>query len=136
MIATWLASAAGKIIVIGLAIIGLLCGPIAAYQYFQINGLTLPVFGHVVAGLRDAAKDLKTCQSNNKGLQNALDTQNEQIRALGQASADATSKANAALAKVQAQEPATQAAVAKIAAAKPGPDVCKSADQLILENVQ
>lgn len=88
---TWLANTAVSIIVCALAIVGAICGPLSAYQHFEIAGVHLgfkvPVIGRVnlinIDGLRPAYEkdeaDLKTFRANQLALQKGLGICNASI---------------------------------------------------------
>lgn len=139
-------AALAKVIILVLAFLSLIAIPAAIVQTVRLDGISL--FGwHIVDGALQAATDsqnaaaaaqksLGTCQANRTTLQASIDQQNTQIQALGQASATAQARAAQALAAAQAKANVANAREAQIMAAKPGADLCRSADALILENVQ
>lgn len=146
MIATWLTGKLSGIIIFVLACLSIPLGIAAGVQTVRLDGISL--FGwHLIDGAiyaeqqaesaRDAAlKDLGTCQSNERTLQASIAMQNGAIHDLGIKTTEAEAKANAALDDVAAKSKQMAALEQKIMAAKPGADQCKSADALILENLQ
>lgn len=80
--------------------------------------------------------DLRQCRANEDELEGAIATQNAAIR---QAGADAKKRDDAARKAVRVAEQASREAerrAGRILAARPGEDVCASADALILETVR
>lgn len=136
MIAAWLANKAVMIAVVLLAILGTIMTPVAVVQTIRLDGFTL-LGWHITDGAlkaaADAKLDLNTCRANTDSLQAGISKQNASIAAMGRELKATQARAAAALAAAKAGRPAAAANQAAIIAAKPGPDICKSADALILE---
>jgi hypothetical protein len=125
--------------VLALAALAILALPALAVQTVRLDGISF--FGwHLVEGAlaaRDAARQgVAACHSAGAALDGALARQNAQVAALARASADAQARAQAALAAARAQSAKAAATEAQILAARPGADLCQSADALILEDVR
>lgn len=133
----WIASKAGQLLVIGLAIIGLLCGPLALWQAIEINGVS--VFGWTIAhGYKDAEKLYEAEQTQNKKLQHDYDSVSAAAKACSNQTALWKSRADTAaaefartlgeLSKARAQ---VDQLSAQILGMKPQGDVCKWSAQLL-----
>ena len=83
-----------------------------------------------------ASRNLITCQGNQDALTKSLDAQNASVAALKAQGAAATASANKALAAASSASAAAQTSAAKLLTAKPGADLCASADALILETLK
>lgn len=146
MVAAWATNKVLTIFVCVLALLGLIMTPVAAVQNVRLDGISL--FGwHLVDGAvqaRDVAyaardkalSDLGTCNANTKGLRAAINTQNASISALGKETADAKARAAAAILAAKAGRQGAAANQRAIIAATAGADVCKSANDLIVENAK
>ncbi len=145
MIAGWLAGKLSGIIIFCIACAAIPLAIIAGVQTVRLDGFTF-LWWHIVEGAipaRDAAikardralTDLGTCHANVAGLEDKIAIQNGKIADLGKESADAKAKADAAYAALADARKSNAAKIAQIMAAKPGPDQCKSADDLILESL-
>jgi len=99
------------------------------------------------AGLRSAVKTAQTqadaagrnlaaCQGNQDALTKSLNTQNASLVALKAQGDAATASADKAVAAASSASTAAQATAAKLLAAKPGADLCASADAMILETLK
>ena len=135
LITAWLAKKAVLIVVLALAVIGLICGPVALYQTARINGVAI-LWWHPVRGLKadlaaaqsDKAKalvDLAQSRQNASACTMALNKQNDVITAMG-AKTYAMLAGQAAL--VAAADKARQALAARqavyLAAPPAGADEC------------
>jgi len=83
-----------------------------------------------------ATRNLTTCQGNQDALTKSLSTQNASLAALKAQGDAATASADKAVQAATTASTAAQAAAVKLLAAKPGADLCTSADALILETVK
>ena len=83
-----------------------------------------------------ATRNLATCQGNQDALTTSLDAQNASLAALRTQGQAATASADKAIAAESTASVQAQAAAAKLLAAKPGADICASADALILETLK
>lgn len=83
-----------------------------------------------------ATRNLVTCQGNQQALSQSLDAQNASLAALKAQGDAATASATKAVQAAASASAAAQTSVAKLLGAKPGADVCASADALILETLQ
>ena len=139
MIATWLANKTFQIGVIILAVLGIVTVPLAIIQTVRLDGVSIMgwhLTQGVLAAREQAVKNLGACRADGAGLQNALALQNNRIAALAKAGAAAQARADRALAQVRAAGKAAMARERQLLAAKPGSDLCRSADALILETVK
>lgn len=111
---SWLTGQIAGVVMFVLAIIGIFCGPISAWQHFEIAGLHtgIKVFGYEIGieGLRDKAanaakveNDLKQARANEKTLQTQLDRQSAAYAALAKTDARNLAEAQAAVTKAQAK---------------------------------
>lgn len=103
--------ALAKIVVVVLAVVGIIAGPIAIYEDVEINGLTVPFVGwHITDGLRkeaaDAERDRATALANQQRLQGAINTQNAAIDALDRKSKALQARVDDLLAAAAAGRPA------------------------------
>lgn len=128
-------------------IITRLLGPLGTYVFggLSIVLLVMVIFGSLQnAGLRksldraaddlaQARVDLAQCRANAKTLDGALKRQSAAIGDLERAGQDATRAANDALRAAQKAAKPYQASAARIAAAKPGADLCESTRQLFVD---
>lgn len=135
IITSWLAQKAVLIAVLVLALVGLVCGPLAAIQAVRINGVT--IFGwHAVTGLkpglllaeeaRDAAiNDLAQSRANANLLNAALTKQNAAIADMGAQTYAKLAAMAALLAASDQDRKAMSARLAVYLAAPPvGADEC------------
>jgi len=83
-----------------------------------------------------AARNLATCQDNQGVLSRSLGAQNASLSALKAQGAAATASADKAVQRADTASNSAQAAATNLLAAKPGSDLCASADALILETVK
>jgi len=83
-----------------------------------------------------ATRDLAACQGNQDALTKSLGVQNASLAALKSQGEAVTTSANKAVQAATAASNAAAASAAKLLAAKPGTDLCVSADALILETVK
>jgi len=83
-----------------------------------------------------ASRNLVTCQGNQDALTKSLNTQNASLAALKAQGDAATAAADKALTAASTASHAAQASAATLLAAKPGADLCASADALILETLK
>jgi hypothetical protein len=139
MLSAWLAGKTVRIVVFLLAALAVPALPALAIQTARLNGISF--FGwHLVQGAldaRDAARrQADACNAAGAALNDALVRQNARIEALGKASAAAQARARTALSQARTQNAKAAAAQARILAARPGGDLCQSADALILESVK
>jgi hypothetical protein len=139
MIAAWLAGKPMQIAVLTLAALAILALPALAVQTVRLDGISF--FGwHLVEGAlaaRDAARQgAAACNAAGTALHAALDQQNAHIAALGKATAAAQARMRTALAAARVQSAKAAETEAQILAARPGADLCQSADALILEDVR
>lgn len=146
MIAGWLAGKISGLIIFAIACLSIPLAIAAGIQTVRLDGISL--FGwHLVDGAiyaeqqaehaRDRAlQDLGVCHTNVKTLQASIDLQNGHIKDLGDKTAAAGAKADAALKDAATKSQQLTQLAQKILAAKAGADQCKSADALILESVQ
>jgi hypothetical protein len=146
MIAGWLAGKVSGLIIFCVACLAIPLAIGLGIQTVRLDGVSL--FGwHVIDGAlyekqqavqaRDLAlKNYGICQGNEQKLNASIIEQNAKILILGRATANAQAAADEALKAAQTRTTQLQAAEARILAAKPGADQCKSADTLILESVK
>ena len=127
-----------------------LAGPIlgACSGVLFVSLIAVWIGGHAAeAGLRtsvrtaqalaDAAtRNLITCQGNQDALTKAVEAQNASLAALKAQGAAATASATRAVQATLSASASAQASAARLLAAKPGADICASADALILEAVK
>jgi len=83
-----------------------------------------------------AAHDLATCQTNQTTLTQSLNTQNASLTALKAQGDAVTASADKAVQAATSASSAARAAAANLLTAKPGGDLCASADALILETLK
>lgn len=79
--------------------------------------------------------DLKACRSNVDTLTIALDRQNDAVDSLKADADERTQRAQEAIRRAEQQAAHYRAKADRIAAAKPGPDMCASARQLIIDSL-
>ena len=83
-----------------------------------------------------ATRNLATCQGDQDALTKSLDAQNASLAALQKQGQTATATADKAIAAASSASAQAQASAARLLAARPGADICASADALILETLK
>lgn len=134
----WFANKLVVLVVCGLALVGVVAGPIAAYEAVEINGIHLGIFGWnvaIVTGLRqeaaDATANYNTCKANRVTLQSVLDRQNGQIDDLNKSWSKNLAAAHDDVATAQANAAKKAAALAIFMAQKPaGATTCLKYDDV------
>lgn len=86
----------------------------------------------IIAGLQS---DLKLCNANVDTLTATLEKQNSAVDALKAEADERTKRAREAIARAEQQAAHYRAKADRIAAATPGPDMCASARQLIVDSL-
>lgn len=86
--------------------------------------------------IKQLGDDLKLCNANVGTLTATLEKQNSAVDALKAEADERTKRAREAIARAEQQAAHYRAKADRIAAATPGPDMCASARELIVDSLQ